>query len=163
MPKFVMIKRRDGEEVPINPDAVDYVRRIGQTTTISLGSGASFRVSATVAEVLEALEATGGERRVVEGERHPGGIETTPSATTPQASVSGPGAGNEAAQTPSGGSAGQPGEDDDAHDPDAHAQQEQMAAHDDGERRRVERREERRDERREERRDERRGLGLGRR
>jgi len=113
--------------------------------------------------VLEALEATGGERRVVEGERHPGGIETTPSATTPQASVSGPGAGNEAAQTPSGGSAGQPGEDDDADDPDAHAQQEQMAAHDDGERRREERREERRDERREERRDERRGLGLGRR
>jgi hypothetical protein len=55
--KFVMIERRSGELIPVNPGMVCYVRQIGMVTTVSLANGHEHKVAIPAAELIEAFEA----------------------------------------------------------------------------------------------------------
>jgi hypothetical protein len=71
--QFLMISRRDGEAIPINPAQVCFVRRVGAATSVAMADGQSFRVHASVEAVLKAIEhaadaSPSGKRTTVEAE-----------------------------------------------------------------------------------------------
>jgi 3'-phosphoadenosine 5'-phosphosulfate sulfotransferase (PAPS reductase)/FAD synthetase len=55
--KFVMIERRSGELIPVNPGMVCYVRQVGMVTTVSLANGHEHKVAIPAAKLIEAFEA----------------------------------------------------------------------------------------------------------
>jgi hypothetical protein len=114
--QFLMISRRDGESIPINPLQVCFVRRVGSVTSVAMADGQSFRIHADVEAVLKAVEHA--------ADASPGGKRTTIAAeepAPPEGAVMAPGA-TPAAEDEDGG--GKVAEEEKAA---------QKAAHDDGE------------------------------
>jgi hypothetical protein len=88
--QFLLIKRRDGEEIPINPAAVSYVRRTGNVTGVHMADGASFRIASPVEEVMKAIEhaadaSPSSKRHVIEAEPIPTPGAPAPAPGTPPA------------------------------------------------------------------------------
>jgi hypothetical protein len=68
--QWVTIKRRNGEEIPINPAMVCYVRGVGSVTTVALANGHEHRVAGITAAALamameQAMDAEAGAKRHV--------------------------------------------------------------------------------------------------
>jgi hypothetical protein len=54
--RFVMIERRSGELIPVNPGMVCYVRQVGVVSTVALANGVEHKVQIPAAELVAAFE-----------------------------------------------------------------------------------------------------------
>ena len=81
MVRFVTIRRRGGEAIPINPEMVCYMRQIGALTTIAMADGGSFRVEVPSGELVKAFIKGGDSVELEEPEKAPpAGLAPAPEA-----------------------------------------------------------------------------------
>jgi hypothetical protein len=89
--QFLMISRRDGEAIPINPAQVTFLRRVGEVTQVTMADGQTFRIRAGVDAVLKAIEqaadaSPSGKRHTIEiDEPPPPGATVAPAGAPPAA------------------------------------------------------------------------------
>jgi hypothetical protein len=85
--QFLMISRRDGEAIPINPAQVTFLRRVGEVTQVTMADGQTFRIHAGVDAVLKAVEQAADASP--SGKRHTIDIDEPPA---PEGAAPAPGA-----------------------------------------------------------------------
>jgi hypothetical protein len=89
--QWVTIKRRSGEEIPINPAMVCYVRRVGSVTIVAMANGHEHRVSmeapALAAAFVEAMGTHAKEGPVLEEAPAPPDAPGAPASGAPAPDV----------------------------------------------------------------------------
>jgi hypothetical protein len=81
--QFLTIRRRGGEEIPINPLQVCYVRQMGAVTIVAMANGHEHRIQVPAVELVDRIEAAAdaspsSSRAMVQEPSTPPGTEQAP-------------------------------------------------------------------------------------